>query len=92
MYTWTSDESKEHIGTPVLVLRVGSLDAKLVRMCPEWATRRALMVCEPCEEPIVRAVLVIDFKCDEETSAERDRGKDRAATEGSYADTHALYC
>jgi len=38
----------------------------------------------------VSAVLV-DFKCHEETSAERDRGKDRAAMEGGYAHAHALF-
>jgi hypothetical protein len=87
----TSDEAEEHIGTAVLVLRVRRLDAELVRMCPGRTTRRALMVREPREEPVVRAVLVVDFKCDEKTSAEGDRGKDRTATEGGYADSDALF-
>jgi hypothetical protein len=91
MYARTSNEPEEHIGVTVLVLRVRRLDAKLVRMCPGRATRRALMVREPREEPVVRAVLVVDFKCHEETSAEGDRGKDRAATEGGYADADALF-
>ena len=73
------------------MLRVCRLDAKLVRVCPGWATRRALVVREPREEPVVSAVLVVDFECHEETSAERDRGKDRATTKGRYADAHALF-
>jgi hypothetical protein len=60
-------------------------------VCPGWTTRRALVVREPREEPVVGAVLVVDFECHEETSAERDRGKDRATTEGGYADAHALF-
>jgi hypothetical protein len=72
-------------------LRVCRLDAKLVRVCPGWTTRRALVVREPREEPVVSAVLVVDFERHEETSAERDRGKDRAATEGGYTDAHALF-
>jgi hypothetical protein len=50
-----------------------------------------LVVREPSEEPVVSTVLVVDFECHEETSAKRDRGKDRAATEGGYADAHALF-
>jgi hypothetical protein len=50
-----------------------------------------LVVGEPREEPVVSAVLVVDFERHEETSAERDRGKDRAATEGGYTDAHALF-
>ncbi len=91
MYTWTSNESKKHIGTTVFMLRVCRLDTKLVRMCPSWTTRRALMVREPREEPVICAVLVVDLECHEETSAERDRGKDRAATEDGYADADALF-
>ena len=72
------------------MLRVCRLDAKLVRVCPGWTTRRALVVREPREEPVVGAILVVDFKRHEETSAERDRGKDRAATKGGYANPHAL--
>lgn len=73
------------------MLRICRLDAKLVRVCPGWTTRRALVVREPSEEPVVSTVLVVDFECHEETSAKRDRGKDRAATEGGYADAHALF-
>lgn len=73
------------------MLRVCRLDAELVRVCPGWTTRRALVVREPREEPVVSAVLVVNFECHEETSAERDRGEDRAATEDSYADAHALF-
>lgn len=91
MYARTSNEPEKHIGTTVLVLRERRLDAKLVRMCPGRATRRALMVREPREEPVVRAVLVVDFKCHEQTSAEGDRGKHRAATEGGYSDANALF-
>jgi hypothetical protein len=46
--------------------------------------------CESREEPVVSAVLV-DFECHEETSAERDQGKDCATTEGGYAHAHALF-
>jgi hypothetical protein len=70
------------------MLRVCRLDAKLVRVCPGRTTRRALVVREPREEPVVSAVLV-DFECHEETSAERDQGKDCAMTEGGYAHAHA---
>ena len=73
------------------MLRVCRLDAELVRVCPGWTARRALVVREPREKPVVGAVLVVDFEGHEETPAERDRGKDRAATEGSYADAHALF-
>jgi hypothetical protein len=73
------------------MLRVCRLDAKLVRVCPGRTTRRALVVREPGEEPVVSAVLVVDFERHEETSAERDRGKDRSATEGGYADADALF-
>lgn len=91
MHARTGNEPEEHIGTTVLVLCVRRLDAKLVRMCPGRATRRALVVREPCEEPVIRAVLVVDFKCHKETSSEGDRGKDRAATEGGYANANALF-
>ena len=73
------------------MLRVRRLDAELVRVCPGRTTRRALVVREPGEEPVVGAVLVVDFERHEEASAERDRGKDRAATEGGYPDAHALF-
>jgi hypothetical protein len=73
------------------MLRVCGLDAKLVRVCPGWTTRSALVVREPREEPVVSAVFIVDFERHEKTSAERDRGKDRAATEGGYADADALF-
>ena len=91
MYARASNEPEKHIGTAVLVLCVRCLDAELVRMCPGRSTRRALMVCEPLEEPVVRAVLIVDFKCHEESSAEGDRGKDCATTEGGYANANALF-
>lgn len=91
MYARTSNQPEEHIGTTVLVLRVRRLDAELVRMCPSRTTRRALMVSEPREEPVVCAVLVVDFKRHEETAAEGDRGNHRTTTEGGYANADALF-
>ena len=91
MYARASNEPEKHIGTAVLVLCVRRLDAELVRMCPGRATRRALVMREPLEEPVVRAVLVVDFKCHEETSAEGDRGENCATTEGGYANANALF-
>ena len=92
MHARTGNEPEEHIGTTVLVLCVRRLNAKLVRMCPGRATRRALVVREPCEEPVVRAVLVVDLERHEQTSAEGDRSQNCAASEGSYADADALQC
>ena len=90
MYARASDEPEEDVSAPVLVLRVRRLDAELVRVCPGGATRRALVVREPREEPVVRAVLVVNLERHEQTSAESDRGQNRAASEGSYADANAL--
>ena len=92
MYARASDEPEEDVGASVLVLRVRRLNAELVRVCPGGTTRRALVVREPCEEPVVRAVLVVDLERHEQTSAEGDRGQNCAASEGSYADADALQC
>jgi len=92
VYARAGDELEEDVGASVLVLRVRRLDAELVRVCPGGATRRALVVREPREEPVVRAVLVVDLERHEQTSAEGDRGQNRAASEGGYADADALQC
>lgn len=61
VHAWTSDELEEDVGAPVFVLGVRRLDAELVGVCPSGATRGALLVREPREEPVVRAVLVVDL-------------------------------
>ena len=85
------DEPEQHVRAAVLVLRVGRLDAELVRVRPCGAARRALVVREPGEEPVVCAVLVVDLQRHEQTSAEGDRGQDCAAAEGGYTDADALH-
>jgi len=92
VHAWARDEPEEDVGAAVLVLRVGRLDAELVRVRPGRAARRALVVREPREEPVVRAVLVVDLERHEQTSPERDRGENRAAPESGYADADALDC
>lgn len=52
--------AEEDVGAAVLVLSVRRLDAELVRMRP-GGTVTALLVREPYEELVVRAVPVIDF-------------------------------
>lgn len=84
------DEPEEHIGTAVLMLRVRCLEAELVRVRPGGAAHRALLVREPGEEPVVRAVPVVDLERHEQAAAEGDRGEDRTATEGRYANADAL--
>jgi hypothetical protein len=61
-------------------------------VCPGGTTRRALLMREPGEEPVVRAVPVVDLERHEQTSAECDRGENRAAAEGGYADPYTLHC
>ena len=90
MYARPSDESKEHVGASVFVLRVGCLDAELVRVCPGGAARRALVVREPGEEPVVCAVLVVDLERHEQASAESDRGEDGTAAKDGDAHADAL--
>jgi len=69
MYPRASDESEEHVGAAVLVLRVRRLDAELMRVRPDGAARRALVVREPGEEPVVCPVFVIDLERHEQASA-----------------------
>ena len=92
MYARASDELEEDVGVSVLVLRIRRLDAELVRVCPGGATCRTLVVREPGEEPVVRAVLVVDLERHEQTSAQGDRGQNRATSESGYADADALQC
>ena len=92
VHAWTSDELEEDVRAAVLVLRVRRLDAELVRVRPDGTARRALVMREPGEEPVVRAVPVVDFECHEQTSAECDRGENRATAEDRYADADALHC
>jgi hypothetical protein len=92
VHAWTSNESEKHIGTSVLVLCVGSLDAELVRMCPGGSAGRALVVREPGEEPVVGAVLVVDLERHEQPSAEGNRGEDGTTAEDGDADADALHC
>jgi len=61
VHAWTSDELEEDVGAAIFVLGVRRLNAELVRVRPRGTTRRALLVREPREEPVVRAVLVVDL-------------------------------
>jgi hypothetical protein len=92
MHARARDELKKHVGATVFMLRVGRLDAELVRVRPSGTTRRALVVREPGEEPVVCAVPVADLERHEQTPAERDRGEDCAAAESGYTDADALRC
>ena len=63
VHAWSSDEIEEdvRVGAAVFVLGVRRLDAELVRVRTSETTRRALLVREPREEPVVRAVPVVDL-------------------------------
>jgi hypothetical protein len=87
MYTWPRDEAEAYVCAAVVPLRVGGLDAQLVRVGPGGSAGGALVVREPGEEPGVRAVLVVDLERDEQASAERDGGEHRGASE--HGDTNS---
>ncbi len=90
MYAGPCDEAEAHVGAAVAALRVGGLDAELVRVGPGGAAGGALVVREPGEEPGVRAVLVVDLERDEQASAEGDGGKHRGAAEHGDANSDTL--
>jgi hypothetical protein len=76
VYTWPHDEAEAFVCAAIIALRVGGLDAQLVRMGPGGSAGGALVV----REPGVRAVLVVDLERDEQSSAERDGGEQRGAS------------
>ena len=84
------DEAEAYVGAAVAALRVGGLDAKLVRVGPGGPAGGALVVREPGEEPGVRAVLVVDLERDEQASAERNGGEHCGAAEYGQADADTL--
>jgi hypothetical protein len=69
------DEAEAHVGAAVAALRIGGLDAELMRVGPGGPTGGALVMREPGEEPGVRAVLVVDLERDEQASAEHNGGQ-----------------
>jgi hypothetical protein len=61
VHAWTSDEPEEDVGAAIFVLGARHLDAELVRVRPGGTTRRALLLRMLHEEPVVRAVPLVDF-------------------------------